>query len=425
MADLKNILPQKSETVQAIESYWKQRGSSEKPRRYLGGSEIGKDCARSLWYSFRRCSKTDFDGRLHRLFNRGHREEATFVEELRGIGCEVHEFDANGNQFEVIACNGHFKGHTDGAALGVPEAPKTWHLLEMKTSSSKLFAKVQKEGVEKAKPQHFAQMQVYMHLTGLKRALYMVVNKDNDELYTERVRHDSKRAQALIDKAESIINATTPPERISDRPDSFACKFCDAKALCHKTSEVAVEVPKLDCRQCVHATPIEDGEWACKLKDCDATEPCDHHLFLPGLVDFATPTDALTCYDGSDVIEFTNADGTVWHHGPDGEAGQYSSAVLMTTPIDLLLESDKQPKGDDSRAGANLESKYNKELDGVNVVWKGPKSQLWDAFANQFDAPMQNPRATQSGDGWEAAEFNPGACVIIYGNKAEMRTITQ
>jgi len=418
MTNLNEVLPSKSETVQAIEAYWKQRGDAEPPRGYLGGSEIGKECSRALWYSFRKCSKPDFDGRLFRLFNRGHREEETFVEELRGIGCEVHEFDADGNQFEVIACDGHFKGHTDGVALGIPEAPKTWHLLEMKTSSAKLFKKVSEKGVEAEKPQHYAQMQVYMHLLGLKRALYMVVNKDNDELYTERLRYDKKKAQALIHKAQSIINATTPPERISDRADSFACKFCDAHDLCHGTSEVAVDVPELSCRQCVHAVPIEDGQWACKLKDCDATEVCEHHLFLPGLINFGEPTDKLENADGSDVIEFTNKDGTVWHHGNDEEAGQYPSSILITTPADLVLQGNLR-KGE---AGPNLEAVFSLEHDGVEQVWKGKVNDLWEAFGKLFEVPMQNPTYEQEGNGWSAAWFAPHGCVIIYGDNAEIRT---
>jgi len=418
MSDLTKVLPTESATVEAIYAYWKQRGANEKRRGYLGGSEIGKECSRQLWYNFRHCSAPDFDGRLYRLFNRGHREEETFVAELRGIGCQVFEYDSNGDQFEVVACNGHFKGHTDGVALGVPEAPKTWHLLEMKTASAKSFAKTKKDGCEKDKPQHFAQMQVYMHLMKLTRALYMVVNKDNDELYIERIRYDAKKAQALIDKAQSIINATTPPERISDRPDSFACKFCDARELCHGTSEVAVNVPALSCRQCVHATPIENGEWACMLKDCDATEVCEHHLFLPGLINFAKPTDALTNKDGSDVMELTSDDGTVWHHGPDENAGQYPSAILMTTPANLILPGVKREHG----AGANLEARYSKELDDVKTVWSGKVADLWDAFGRLFECPMTNPTAEQSGDGWDAAEFLPHGCVIVYGDKAEIRT---
>ena len=421
MSDLTKVLPQDSETVQAIYAHWKQRGESEKPRRYLGGSEIGKECERQLWYGFRRCTKPNFDGRLYRLFNRGHREEETFVAELKGIGCEVHEVDpTTGKQFEVVDVMGHFKGHADGVALGLPEAPKTWHLLEMKTASAKSFAKTKRDGCEKDKPQHFAQMQVYMHLLGLKRALYIVVNKDNDELYSERIRYDAKRAQALIDKARRIITSTTAPERISDRPDAFACKFCDARELCHGTSEVAVNVPELDCRQCVHATPVEGGKWSCKLHG-EANKVCKDHLFLPALIGFAEPTDALTNADGSDVIEFTNTeDGTIWHHGSDDHAGQYPSGVLLTTPATLLLEGLKATA--DKVTGVNLEQRYSLDMDGVERAWKGKADDLIDAFQQRFAVPMSNPNAEQSGDGWHAAEFYPHGCAIIYGDNAEIRT---
>ena len=419
MTDLSKVLPTKSATVQAIETYWKQRGSSEPQRNYLGASSIGKDCARNLWYEFRKCVKPEFSGRLYRLFDRGHKEEFRFVEELRGIGCEVHEFDADGNQFEVIACDGHFKGHTDGAALGVPEAPKTWHLLEMKTASAKSFAKTQRDGVEKDKPQHFAQMQVYMHLTGLKRALYMVVNKDTDELYTERLRYDSKRAQSYIDKAQSIINTSTPPARISEREDSWACKFCDAKALCHGTGETAVPVAQIHCRNCAHSTAIAGGEWKCDLIEANTNgDPCDAHVFLPGLINFAEPTDSFSNKDESTAVEFTSADGwTVWHHGNDGDAGQFNSHMLMTTPKELI----ELPNAKKKETLHNLEARYSVAMDGVETVWRGSVDDVRDEFESRYNVPMTNPDATQEGDGWTAAEFRPHGCVIVYGNTAEIR----
>ena len=421
MTDLSKVLPTKSATVQQIETYWKQRGSSEPPRSYLGASSIGKECARELWYSFRKCSTPNFDGRLYRLFDRGHKEELRFCEELRGIGCEVHEFDADGNQFEVIACDGHFKGHTDGAALGIPEAPKTWHLLEMKTSSAKQFAKVESEGVEVAKPEHFAQMQVYMHLTGLKRALYIVVNKDTDALYTERLRYDAKKAQSYIDKAQRIINATTPPERggeLQEKPKfPFSpCTYCDAKNLCHGLGDVAVPVAEVHCRNCCHSTPIDDGEWSCDIHGM-AYKPCKDHLFIPALITFAEPTDSFANKDDSTVIEFTSEDGTVWHHGNDRDAGQFSSHDLMTLPRDLV----ELPNAKKKETLHNLEARYNKQLDNVETVWRGSVDDVRDEFEQRYNVPMSNPDATQEGDGWTAAEFRPHCCVIIYGNKAEIR----
>jgi len=420
MTDLSNLLPTKSATVAAIERYWKKRGDSEPRRDYLGASAIGTECSRELWYDFRRCSKPEFDGRLYRLFDRGHKEEFRFVEELRGIGCEVHEFDADGNQFEVIACDGHFKGHTDGAAIGIPEAGKRWHLLEMKTASESQFKKIEKEKCEKAKPQHFAQMQVYMKLTGLKRALYLVVNKNNDHLYTERIRYDAKRAQSYIDKAQSIISASTPPPRISDREDSFACKFCDAKSLCHGTGKVAVPVAEVHCRNCAHSTPIKNGKWQCDLRGGEAVAVCDQHVFLPGLINFAEPTDSFTNADESTAIEFTSTDGaTVWHHGNDGNAGQYNSYMLSTMPKDLIeLPSNKQA----GKAGVNLETRYSIAQDQIEKVWIGEVNEVRAEFERRFDVPMTNPDYTQEGStGWVAAEFKPHGCVIVFGNKAEIR----
>jgi len=429
MIKLNEVLPTKSATVEAIESYWKQRGDSEPRRGYLGGSAIGKECSRELWYSFRFATKPNFDGRLYRLFNRGHREENTFVEELRGIGCEVHEFDADGNQFEVIDCDGHFKGHTDGAALGIPEAPKTWHLLEMKTASNSQFNEIKKEGCEVAKPEHFAQQQVYMRGTGLTRSLYMVVNKDTDELYTERLRYDSKRAQSYIDKASYIIDATTPPEKADTLPKEgerakygSPCTYCDAKSLCHGTTETAVAVPDLSCRQCVHATPMSDGKWACKANG-DAINVCKDHLFLPGFINFAQPTDSLKNPDGSLAIEFTSDDGTVWQHGPDANAGQYSSHDLMTLPRSLILPGVAKPAPVEGVTGPNLEARYALTLDNVVRVWSGSVEDLLDVFTDHYHVPMSNPNAEQEGDGWSAAEFAPHCCVIVFsgGTKAEIR----
>jgi hypothetical protein len=39
---------------------------------------------------------------------------------------------------------GHFGGSMDAVALGIPEAPKTWHLCEFKTHNAKSFADLQK-----------------------------------------------------------------------------------------------------------------------------------------------------------------------------------------------------------------------------------------------------------------------------------------
>lgn len=275
-------------TVAAIYAAWEANAESGN-RAHLGASVIGRPCARALWFTFRWASAPKHSGRLLRLFNRGQREEETFVSELRATGIEVWDIDPQtGRQWTYAAHGGHFGLSLDGVGLGFLEAPKTPHTIEMKTSSSKLFAKLKKEGVEQAKPDHAAQMQIGMHLAGLTRAFYLAVNKDTDELYSERLHYDKAAALSLLGKAHRIITAIEPPEKISDRPDWWECRLCDFHALCHERA-----IPDVSCRTCAHSTPELDGDqrWSCAWYGCDLptdvqrqSHECPQHVFIPALL---------------------------------------------------------------------------------------------------------------------------------------------
>lgn len=339
MGDLSEYNTLESETVEQIYNYHKRKGDSEPQRGYLGGSIIGRECERELWYTFRNCTKPEFSGRLYRLFETGHLEEIRMVRELRAIGCDVHETGEDGEQFGVSAIGGHFSGHMDGVALGIPEAPKTWHLLEFKTHNAKSFRSLQKSGVRGSKPEHWAQMQVYMGLGKLTRALYIARNKDNDELYAERIRYDAKEFERLMDKAQRIIEAAQPPERCADKAEDFRCRFCDHKALCWGEAEVAVPIQARNCRTCIHATPELAGGWSCDkhkktLTRAEEEAGCGYHLLIPGLISFADPVDSSATW-----IEYKNRhDGGHWKNGT-----AYGDSLDWTT-INLMTEKDGGPR---------------------------------------------------------------------------------
>jgi hypothetical protein len=278
-------------------------------RAHLGASLIGRECERSLWYGFRWTTRLRYPGRVLRLFETGQREEARLVANLRRIGATVLEVDPEtGRQFHVEAHGGHFGGSLDGLALGLPEAPKTWHVLEFKTHSHKSFRELGTKGVRESKPQHFAQMQIYLHLGGLTRALYLAVDKDTDDLYFERVAADPVVAAGLLAKAGRVIFSPAPPPRLSEDPCWYQCRLCDHAALCHATPEPVL--PEIHCRTCLHATPV-DGGWRCErharpLSEADQRTGCPQHLFLPPLVP-VPQVDA-----GEDWVEYRLADGRRW-----------------------------------------------------------------------------------------------------------------
>lgn len=289
---------QESETVKAIYALHKQR-NDEPDRPYLGASIIGTECERALWYGFRWTTKKEFPGRILRLFETGHREEDRMLRELRAIGIEVHERDPRSGQqfgFSEPATGHHLRGHLDGLARNVPEAPKAHHVIECKTHSAKSFADLKAKGVKKSKPLHWAQCQLYCHWTreqwgakhGCDRALYVAVNKDTDELYVERIHFDADEAERLVEKAKRVIFSATPPPRISDDPSWYVCKFCDHHDVCHNGA-----VPRATCRTCAHATPEREGDarWTCAqngnndipLEFQRESQPC--HRFIPPLVE--------------------------------------------------------------------------------------------------------------------------------------------
>lgn len=259
------------------------RGADGGHRSHMGASLIGGDCARAIWYGFRWSHKAVFDGRVLRLFNRGHLEEARFIAMLLSIGVEVWQQDANGKQFRISDAEGHFGGSGDGVARGIPDLPPgTACLLEFKTHSAKSFKGLVDEGMRGAKFEHYVQMNVYMRKMGLAAGLYLAVNKDNDELYGEIIALDTEVADQFIERGRKLVFASEPPKRISESPGFWKCRFCNHRPVCHLKAE-----PDLNCRTCRHSAPGPDATWSCALhqvlldKDVQATG-CPQYARHPG-----------------------------------------------------------------------------------------------------------------------------------------------
>lgn len=330
-------------TIAAIYKHYED--SQEDSRGHLGFSQIGHECERMLWYSFRWVRKPSFPGRILRLFMRGQNEEKTFEDELRAIGVDIQTIDSDtGKQFRVYAVGGHCAGSLDGKGIGFLEAPHTEHVAEFKTHSHKSFVDLQKNGVQKSKPKHYAQMQGYMRLSGLTRAFYLAVDKDNDELYSERIRLDTTFADDLIAKAKRIIEAPEPPERISADPSFYKCKWCDNYEHCHQLDDLHLFV-RANCRTCAHATPDTSGsnaDWRCSRHGNDIIPfdfqrtGCDAHVFIPTLVN----ADLVDANQEENWCEYRLPDGRTFRNG----TGHHASKELAAAGIAIIGEDFQQLK---------------------------------------------------------------------------------
>lgn len=306
-------IPEPSHSISALIDQAHER-RQEPPRPHLGASMLGHPCDRYLWLNFRWAVQEEFSGRILRLFRRGQLEENQIVRDLRSIGIDIRQ---TGSYQMRVDFGSHVSGSLDGIIeRGVPEAPKKKHIAEFKTHSKKSFDDIEKNGVEKSKPLHFAQCQLYMHGTEIDRALYVAICKDDDRIYTERIRYDEATALKLIEKGHRIALADRMPEPLSADPSWYQCKFCPAHEFCFYTKQTK----HVNCRTCAHSTALEDSTWRCERHDADGIPVefqrtgCDSHVLHPDLVpwqrkDSDNEWQAVYFINGKDIKNGDPADG--------------------------------------------------------------------------------------------------------------------
>lgn len=304
----------------------KAKGTPRNPdqglRHHLGASIIGRKCSREIYYSYRWATPSQFDGRMLRLFDRGHEEEFRFADWLRLVGATVETIDpktkhklfyhgdsdsyftiapgetisdnaamhcddvsdvdwhiirATGKGVEIPKprqygfkdATGHFAGSHDAHITNLPYvnlldlSPLATLLGEFKTHNEKSFKNLVEVGVKEAKPEHHVQMVTYMYEDNLPAGLYCAVNKNTEHLHFEFVLRDDTLANNMKARAYHIIFAERPPPRISTSPVWFDCKYCDHKPICHYGAPMAK-----NCRTCKSSRPVANGEWACAQWNC-------------------------------------------------------------------------------------------------------------------------------------------------------------
>lgn len=324
-------------TVAAIESWHARRIASDKPREYLGCSALGHECERLLWLEFHGAKRSGFDGRMARLFETGHREEARLIQEMRAVGITVWDRDEQDRQWSVQALGGHVRGHLDAVVQGLPEAPATPHVWDSKTAKAEKFRAVVKHGIRKSHPQYYAQGTLYMGLMELERAAFLFVNKDSDELHLERFDFDQAEFDRLMKRAERIVFGAQPGPKAAESADAVPCKWCDFKSICWGT-----DLPPAGCRTCAHVTATHDGAWHCAKRDetrdfAAQSSGCGDHRVIPILLErFAEPMDS----DG-DAVTYKHRDtGQTFVNGP--RPGYSSAEITACADKTALVDSEIQ-----------------------------------------------------------------------------------
>lgn len=248
-------------------------------RAHLGASIVGRMCEREIWYGWRWAVSKKHNARILRLFDRGHKEEFRFEDWVEGNCEKFWALDPRtGEQIRVSDFHGYFGGSLDGIIRN-PVDIRGDFLTEFKTHGDKSFQKLLVHGVTESKPEHYVQMQIYLHYhPKLSGAFYMAINKNDDDLYIEFVERDEEAAQEALAKVKRILSSKEPSPRHDKASEGhYYCRyFCDYLDTCFKKAE-----PHVSCRSCAFVQ-VRDKGFTCGntqevLSTEDQKKACDSY----------------------------------------------------------------------------------------------------------------------------------------------------
>ena len=187
-------------------SYPKVIISENKPRKYLGMSQIGDPCWRKLYYSYRYAEKRIISVAGIKAIQDGFIQESVMATRLRLLPeIELITEKEDNKQIESNLLLGHFLGHLDGEIKGILEAPKTWHVWEHKSVNEKKYNELlkireengEKETLKKWDIIYYDQAQIYMH-TQQKTRHFLTVSTPGSRAYASiRTDYNKKYAENL------------------------------------------------------------------------------------------------------------------------------------------------------------------------------------------------------------------------------------
>jgi hypothetical protein len=205
----------------------------EKTRGYLGASAIGHPCMRRIQFDW--MCDPEHPARLRDIFDRGHYFEQRSREHFIHVGFKF----APDEKLRFTALAGMLSGHADGVFVDGPKLREIAYpcLWEHKAINAKGWHSLNRDGLNKAYPQYAARVCIYQQFLGVSDhpAIFTAINADTCERVHILVPFDAVRAEAVINRAKIIIEATRAGEllpRFTDDPNHFRCRLCGHRTRC-------------------------------------------------------------------------------------------------------------------------------------------------------------------------------------------------
>ena len=245
-------------------------------------SDLGHKCWRRIWYKFRHVSPETPDISSVKRSVESKVSRDLVIGRIKTV-CNVQD-EGGTDRFVFNDLAGHVTCQIHGIVKGLIQAPKTWHVLSVRSSVKwKGLNKAvrnygEKQALQEWSDEHYAEAVLSMAASGLTRHYTVISDQGARNWASVRTDANPKFAGYLRAKADKIIFADEAPPKIGDE-NHFMCRvgFCPMAEVCQHG-----QLPERHCRTCLHSTPEADGGWSCALGH--EMKTCHEHRFLPSLV---------------------------------------------------------------------------------------------------------------------------------------------
>lgn len=197
----------------------KERERGEKERVHFYISESGK-CRRAIFFRFKRAPKKELEAEKLRVFEFGNHIQQIVLRPLISKGLVVAT--------EVPI---PYKELVSGRADIIISVEGKPYVVEVKSISGRMnLAKM-----TSPMPDHYEQLQLYLHYFKVPKGIVLYVNKDTQELKEFECNYNNELVKKLLKRFEELktkIEANIVPARLEDYPDNWQCGNCEYREIC-------------------------------------------------------------------------------------------------------------------------------------------------------------------------------------------------
>ena len=203
--------------------YLDRQKDRERTRFYI--TDAGK-CPRSIFFKFKNAPKEDMEARVLRLFEHGDHIHQLIMKPLLSL-----------RKIHVVASEVNIppKELISGRADAIISDGKDLYIVDIKSMNSMVF-----KNLEEPKEENVDQLQLYLHFFKVPKGILLYVNKDTQELKEFLLSYNKTKATKLLKTLTDLkkkIDSNIVPQRLTDYPLNWQCRYCPFKEVCQLTGE--------------------------------------------------------------------------------------------------------------------------------------------------------------------------------------------